>query len=255
MDPHVAVREPEVWRTTSGWSETEYYDGRLLSGSEAVSLIDEMLRMSEFWCRLVTDQAEVHVAEGAIYLTLAGPELDDLLAGVAEQAGFSPYGIDRKHFNYLPPANERFWAGLRRYLGSCEQGILILRQWAAGFGGERWFWIASVDELDALQQDATPRVVYAVFRDPRLVRKKGIPNQQLSVAVEDESSPGDVRVFHDLSEAPLKAEHVADDQELAQLWESLGERGALFMWTEDAAVSYAARPDADGRVRVASSFQ
>jgi hypothetical protein len=254
-DSHVAVREPEVWRSASRWLGSEYYDGRLLTGAEAISLIDEMLVRADFWCRLVTDLTEVHVVEEAIYLTTARPEPERFLPAIAEQVGSSPYDIDRENFPYYPPADEEFWAGLRQDLGSRGEGMLMLQQWAAGFGGECWYWIASTGDLETLRQNAIPRAVYAVFRSPRMVRKKGTSEQPVSAAVGEEPLLGNVRVFRDVSEAPLNADHVANDQELAQLWESLGAQGALFLWTDDAAVSYAAQPDADGRVRAAGSFQ
>jgi hypothetical protein len=131
-------------------------------------------------------------------------------------------------------------------------GMVILQQWAAGFGGERWSYVASLDDLEAVQRAVVPRALYAVFRDPRLFRRAG---QSMSALLRQEPLLANVRVFHDLDVLPLSVEHVASDQELAQIWESLGSRGSVFLWDDDTVVSYAAQPDVDGRVRVASSFQ
>src|SRR5262245_25860278 len=113
-DSRVAVREPEVWSGASRWPASEYHDGRLITAAAATSLINKMLASAAFWCRLVTDCAEVHVAEEAVYVGTVGPELDELISVAAEPVDSSPYAIDRMHFSYYPPADQGFWYGMRR---------------------------------------------------------------------------------------------------------------------------------------------
>jgi hypothetical protein len=67
-----------------------------------------MLASPEFWCRLVTDLAEVHLVEDAVYVGTVGPGLDELVPVGAEAVESSPYAIDRLHFPYYPPADEQF---------------------------------------------------------------------------------------------------------------------------------------------------
>ncbi|WP_143465933.1 hypothetical protein [Kribbella sp. ALI-6-A] len=249
------MREPEVWSRAGRWPASEYYDGRLLTGAEAVVLSKTMLAGAEFWCRLVTDIIEVHVAEEAIYVGTAEPELGNLLSLVAERVDSSPYVIDRRNFPYYMPADETFWSELRRGLSSGMQEMLILQQWAAGPAGERWYRVVSTGDLETVRRNVIPRAVYAVFRSPGLVRRREALNQPASTVVAEEALLANVRIFHDLSESPLMVDNVANEAELEHIWGSLDDRGALFLWTDDAVVSYAAQPDADGQVRAAVSFQ
>ncbi|MFF5229639.1 hypothetical protein [Dactylosporangium sp. NPDC000521] len=251
----VAIREPEVWGPAERWPVSEYHDGRLLTPDEAVSLVGVMLAGAEFWCRLVTDHVEVYVTEDAVYLGSYG-SLDDLGLVDAEPVGSSPYAIDRAGFPYYPPADDEFWAGLHRHLAAGAGELLVLQQWAAGFGGERWYLVASAADLEAVRQDVLPRAVFAVFRRPRLVRRAPGSRQSAEAVLGDEMLLGGVRIFHRSSASVLlTAARVADDDELRRAWELLGERDALFSWDDDADPVYAARPDPDGQVRVAGAFQ
>lgn len=251
----VAVREPEVWSRASRWPASEYHDGHPLTAVAAISLINKMIASAEFWCRLVTDFVEVHVAEDVIYIGTVGSELDELISLAAEPVDSSPYAIDRTNFSYYPPADDGFWGEMRMDVDSGAGEMLILQQWAAGFGGERWHHVASVGDLEAVQRALIPRALYAVFRCPRLVRRSECSERPISAVLGEEPLLANVRVFRDLGVFPLSVEHIASDQELARIWESLGTRGSVFLWDDDTVVSYAAQPDADGRVRAASSFQ
>jgi hypothetical protein len=254
-DSGVAVREPEVWRRAAHWPAAEYHDGYSLTAVAAVSLIHKMIASAEFWCRLVTDLVEVHVAEDLIYIGTVGPEPAELVAPAAEPVDSSPYAIDRTNFSYYPPADDGFWRALRKDVDSGAGEVLMLQQWAAGFGGERWHLVASLGDLEAVRRVLIPRALYAVFRCPRLVRRSECSGQPISAVLGEEPLLANVRVFRDLGVFPLSVEHVASDQELARMWESLGARGSVFLWDDNTVASYAAQPDADGRVRVASSFQ
>jgi hypothetical protein len=254
-DAQVAVREPEVWTRSSSWSASEYYDGRLLGADAATSLIGKMLASAEFWCRLVTDRVEVHVVEKAVYVGTAEPDMSELLPVPAERVDSSPYAIDRVHFPYYPPADEKFWSDTRRDLGRGAGEILILQQWAAGAGGERWYRVASADDLEAVRRNVIPRALFAAFRHPRMVRRTGPSAPPISHLLGEEPLLANLRVFHDLNVSPLRAKTVVNDQELARIWSSLGERDSVFLWNPDADVSYAAQADPDGRVRAAASFE
>lgn len=254
-DSRVAVREPEVWSRASRWPASEYHDGRLLAAAAAISLIRKMLASAEFWCRLVTDLVEVHVAEEAVYVGTVVPELDDLTSVVAAPVDSSPYAIDRVNFPYYQPADDRFWCDMRKGVDSGAGEMLILQQWAAGPAGECWYHAASVGDLEAVQRNVISRALYAVFRRPRIIRRMERSEQPISAVIGEERLLANVRFFHDLNAFPLCVERVDSDQELTRTWESLGDRGSVFLWDDDAVVSYAAQPDADRRVRAATSFQ
>jgi hypothetical protein len=254
-DSRVAVREPEVWSGTSNWPASEYFDGRLLTGAAAISLISKMLASAEFWCRLVTDLVEVHVVEETVYVGTVGPDLDALIPLRAERVDSSPYAIDRAHFPYYPPADEMFWADQRRDIESRAGEMLILQQWAAGAGGERWYRAASADDLEVVRRSVIPRALYAAFRHPRMVGRAGPSARPISHLLGEEPLLANLRIFHEMDVSPLRVKTVANDQELARIWSSLGEWDSVFLWNSDADVSYAAQPDPDGRVRAAASFE
>jgi hypothetical protein len=251
----VEIREPEVWKRPLRWPASKYYDGRLVDPREAISLIGEMLASADFWCRLVTNFLEVHVADDVVYIGMVGPGVAELNFLGAESVHLSPYVIDRVHFPYYPAANEEFWRDVRRDVDSGAGELLILQQWAAGFGGERWYYVASAGDLEDVQKNVIPRALYAVFRRPRLIRSASCSGQPISAVLGAESSVANVRCFRDLRAFPLSVEHVTNDDELTRVWRSLGDSGSVFLWEDDAVVSYVAQPDADGRVRVAASFQ
>jgi hypothetical protein len=245
-----------VWGSASRWPIFDYYDGRLISADVATSLVGDMLAGAEFWCRLVTDVVEVHVAEQTVYVWTSGLGLDELGVLAAELVDSSPYAIDRAHFPYYPAADEEFWGVLRKHVDSGAGEMLILQQWAAGFGGERWHYVTSATDLDAVRRDVVPRALFAAFQGPRLVRRRRGSDQRVDAVLGIEPSLAGIRIFRKLGESPLMSvEHVADGRDLARAWESLDDGSFLFLWDDDAVASYAAQPDADGRVRVAASFQ
>ncbi|MGW1965437.1 S1 RNA-binding domain-containing protein [Streptomyces sp. NPDC001935] len=145
-----------------------YHDGAEVSLSVGLELVRGMLRDNGAWCRLeVENRFAVDVGwDQYVYVTSEDPCEGALVRTRAlglfpERLAVSPYAADLDEPGVQRPADEVFWARLRRSVATT--GAAILEEGHV-FNASRWHRLTE-DNLDAVRGTLAPRARLTVWPD------------------------------------------------------------------------------------------
>ncbi|MFH9727499.1 RNA-binding protein [Streptomyces sp. NPDC017254] len=264
---HVAVREPQVGVDFVDFGlepQIEghgllglfppdlggYHDGAVVPLSLALELVRAMLRDNGAWCRLeVEDRFTVHVGWDQYVFVGSDRPCEDALATTRalglfpERLRSSPYdavlddepGVQR-------PADEDFWARLRR---SVADGEACLLEEAYVQNACRWHRL-TVGTLDAVRAGLTPRARLTVW--PDLFQDDEDVEAVLAAIPPDE---GLVELVREDGNGTVTSALVDSTEDLADAARPTGARAAVLSLDLDGRrpLFTAALPDSDGVLR------
>ncbi|MFF4324649.1 RNA-binding protein [Streptomyces sp. NPDC001568] len=183
---HLVIREPEIaaWvhvrfglepapdgHGLAGLFPTDlsgYHDGARVSVPVGLELVRGMLRAKGGWCRLeVEGRFTVHVGwDQYVYVSSDRPceraiALTRTLGLFPERCEASPYDADFDEPGVQRPADEDFWARLRRSVAMRQAAML-----EEGYvhNASRWHRLTE-DTLDAVRARLAPRAMLTVWPD------------------------------------------------------------------------------------------
>ncbi|MGW6868898.1 S1 RNA-binding domain-containing protein [Streptomyces sp. NPDC054901] len=145
-----------------------YHDGARVSVPVGLELVRRMLRANGAWCRLeVEDRFAVHVGwDQDVYVSTDKPceratARTRALGLFPERLEASPYDADFDEPCAQRPADDDFWARLRRSVAVRQAAIL-----EEGYlhNGSRWHRLTG-DTLDAVRARLAPRAMLTVWPD------------------------------------------------------------------------------------------
>ncbi|GAA2079114.1 hypothetical protein GCM10009801_36420 [Streptomyces albiaxialis] len=229
-----------------------YHDGARVPLATGLGLVRAMVLREGAWCRLrggggffahVGEHAEIHVGAAR---ALDGAAARARTLGLrAQKATRSPYDPESDTLDVRPPADDAFWARVRRLVA--ERGAVLLEEQHAGHA-RRWHRLAADGEADAVRGRLAPRARLAVWpdlsEDIRAVRAAVRASERLALLVQRDAD-GHVR-------APRVAEPwMGAELAHAQIPEGPGRRAGLVPLGDPArhALLTGLVPDADGVVR------
>lgn len=251
----LTIREPVVIGNPSQWPPRSFHDGTTLGVGRAVGLVESMLTHGDFWCRLESDPFSVHVGEEFVYLTV-DPGLVQVVE-LLEQSGIgswldhaSPYG-EKWTVHPYEAIDDEFWLHL-----ASDHPALILQQWAAGRAGERWYKVASSEDVRVVKGDLIPGSILAVFSQSTLYDLRAVVEYGFEAALGVDYLFGNLRFFRP-GIGPVKVDlvSVANEEGVQEVFLECPVGVELFNWSDTTCeVTYRANPESDGIVRTGLIF-
>ena len=149
-------------------SLTGFYDGAEVPLEVGVELVRLMLRDSGAWCRLEAEGTlAVHVGWdqylyiGSSRLCEEAPARTRTLGLFPERVDALPYDVETNGEDVRQPADDDFWAALRRDVVTCS-AVLLEEMYIEG--ASRWHRLTP-DIIDTVRAGITPRARLAVWPD------------------------------------------------------------------------------------------
>lgn len=248
-----AVQSPEVRTRNGPWNSQVLYDGRTVRGDETLRLVGDLLDDSRFWCELESEHLVIHVSEEFIFLgfvegmSSAAVIPNDLQVVIVES---SPYAQRDMHPVSYRPASAEFWSDLDTLLERNHHLVLLI-QWAAGLGGEQWYFLRSAADTLIVRTKLIPRSIISAFVPTWFILINESSSVEIEHFVEKNSLYGNLRWLSFGSGPELGVSVLNSDLDLLEKRKSATVGDVLFSWPEtDEDVSLvAACPDEDGVVR------
>jgi hypothetical protein len=134
--------------------------------------------------------------------------------------------------------------------------LILLSQWAAGMGGEQWYYVRSAADLALARREAVVRSVLAVFGPAHFVVIGVGAAAEIEVFIGGEPLYGNLRWLVPGEGPKLVTYAVDDENDLRAKMDAPRPGTVLLSWPDDdlAGLLPAACPDQDGVVRTTSSF-
>ncbi|WP_427924557.1 RNA-binding protein [Streptomyces sp. cg40] len=225
---------------------TGFHDGAEVPLEVGLELVRLMLRDSGAWCRLEAEGSfAVHVGlDQYLYVGSSRPCEEALVRTRAlglfpERIDASPYDMVTNEEDVRRPADDDFWAALRRAVVMCSAGLLeemYIR------GASQWHRLTP-DTIDTVRAGITPRARLAVWPDLSSDTEAVLGTLLADGLVEGVWQDKDGRIHS----------AVADEDDLPELAARISGAEAATLRSvyadEDAPLLTAVMPDGDGVVR------
>jgi hypothetical protein len=234
----------------------DFFGGRVIHGEEVVDVLRLLLADGCYWCELQSDHLIVHVSEHAVYLGITPGHPAPPPSLLAEPVAESPFAQDDCAPVEYQPVSADYWAGVERRLAG-RGSLVLLSQWAAGLGGERWYHVRRAADLAVVQSELLPRSVVAVFdREDFAVIGESDAAEIGRLVEENDAGSGTLRWLPPGAGPRLHTETVPDEFDLRAKLAAPEVGTVLLSWPDGDTdqLSPAACADDDGVVRVRNGF-